>query len=234
MDKLKGFLFDAFGFYKRNFLGIWNLLYPLILPIAAINAMFVTSVEVGGEDSSLLLSIELFSYPIIQAAIILYVSSTISGATFSRSQIYQKALKFWFPLFIFYVVYGLAVLMGIIALIVPGLILLVRLMFGEFYIIFNKDNPIDACKRSFHQTKEYQWVLFFGIFLIACLMGFVEYLLNYILTSLGASPAVSSFVFSLVASMLYCLMTIFIYRLFSYDLDRLQVGPEDDSENNVV
>lgn len=48
MDKLKGFLFDAFGFYKRNFLGIWNLLYPLILPIAAINAMFVTSVEVGG------------------------------------------------------------------------------------------------------------------------------------------------------------------------------------------
>ena len=57
-------------------------------------------------------------------------------------------------------VYGLAVTVGLILLVVPGLIAMVRLAFTPYLIVDRELGPIEAVKASWEATRGHGWSLF--------------------------------------------------------------------------
>ncbi len=73
----------------------------------------------------------------------------------------------FFKYFIGSVLYGVAVAVGLVLLIIPGIILAVRLKFFDYLIIDKGMNPIQALKASWAMTKDHVWELFVLLFVLA-------------------------------------------------------------------
>ena len=58
------------------------------------------------------------------------------------------------------ILYGLAVIVGLVLLIIPGIILGFRLQFYGYLIVEKGLGPLQALNKSFEMTKGYTWQLF--------------------------------------------------------------------------
>jgi len=58
------------------------------------------------------------------------------------------------------ILYGLAILGGLILLIIPGIIIGIRLQFGYYFLIDKKMGPVEALKASWGATRGQTWDLF--------------------------------------------------------------------------
>jgi uncharacterized membrane protein len=58
------------------------------------------------------------------------------------------------------VIYGVVVVIGLILIIVPGIILMNRLMFYPYLIVNKKMGPITALKKSWEMTKDHTGIIF--------------------------------------------------------------------------
>ena len=176
--------------FYQNISGIWNVLFPLIIPLSILG--FVLPQYVPPENTLywVPLGADVIFYPIIQGAVIFYISSVISGKAYSRTDCYHLALKFWLPMFGVYTIGSMAVVLGVILLVIPGFIVYARLMFSEFFCLLDEQDSVDAIKSSWEQTKEYQWQLLVGFALIFIFIGMPLWILEKTIepTSVWTSP----------------------------------------------
>lgn len=83
-------------------------------------------------------------------------------------------------------VYALAVLVGLLLLVVPGLVAAVRLSFTPFLIVDREMAPVDAVKASWAATRGHGWSLF-GLLLVSALI----LLGGLVLLLVGVVPAIA-------------------------------------------
>lgn len=77
-----------------------------------------------------------------------------------------------YPVFLKYlagsILYGLIVLLGLLALIIPGVYLAVKYQFYDYLIVDKKMGPLEALKKSSQLTQGVKWnLLLFWLFLVA-------------------------------------------------------------------
>jgi uncharacterized membrane protein len=79
---------------------------------------------------------------------------------------------------------GLATLIGLILLIVPGIIIAIMVAFSTYAVIDLELGPIEAIKHSARLTKGHRWHLFrFGLVLLGLnLLGFIVLIVGLIVT----------------------------------------------------
>lgn len=95
---------------------------------------------------------------------------------------------------------GLAVILGLVLLIIPGIILAIRFQFAPFLVIEHKMRPIEAMKTSWKMTEGLGWQLFlFGLATAA--IG----LIGFLLFGIGL----------LIAQPVIWLAEIMVYRILS-------------------
>ncbi|MDD5432791.1 MAG: DUF975 family protein [Candidatus Omnitrophica bacterium] len=110
------------------------------------------------------------------AGVIFYIASVLAGCIFYMGYV-TISLKFCdkeekkfsdifssYPLFFNFlfasIVNGIVVFIGLLLLIVPGIILLIRLRYFGYFIVDKSCGPIEALKKSFELTKGSTWNLF--------------------------------------------------------------------------
>ena len=142
---------------------------------------FVLAYAIGGVSSALLDPGQ--GAPITFATTLMSIASGIVGVfvemgllTFALrayDSIDSAGIKdLWNPMPFFYyfaaqVIVGLAVVLGLVLLIVPGIMLALGLMFTSYLVIDKKRGPIEALKESWRITKGHKWQLF--LFVLAIL-----------------------------------------------------------------
>ena len=233
MKKLPYLLKDTWNFFSANLWGIWGILLPLIVPESLLSILLQALFPSEAVVSRLMDIVFVLLYPIIQAATIFYISSVVAGEALSRSTCYRFALKFWAPLFGLYVIGTLAIAAGLVLLIIPGLIVLARLMFSDFYCLLYEQSSINAFSSSWEQTKEHQWVLLAGVVIIAIATSVPMWLLQQSVESIGIFTAFFLFVIGLIEYLLGSLITIFGFSVFTLHIQQLnnqsQRGASNDS-----
>lgn len=65
------------------------------------------------------------------------------------------------------ILYGLLVLIGLVLLIIPGIIAIVRLQFGYYFLIEKDMGPVDALKASWDATRGHGMDLFLFVLMFA-------------------------------------------------------------------
>lgn len=215
MNNLLPFIADAWRFFKKNLVSIFALIMPLVMSVS----IFSTVITYYARDVK---HIEYFAmlpymltFPIYQCAFILYMSSAISGEILQRKQYYQLALKLWFPIVGLYIIATIAILTGLLLLIVPALIVMIRISFSEFYCILYRKSPVDALRLSWNATKEYQGIIFSGFIIIWLVTNIPFWLIKRIFYSMDLWNPITIALCHAAESLFGILLTIFNFRIFT-------------------
>jgi hypothetical protein len=98
----------------------------------------------------------------------------------------QQAAKVWLWMILALVIYAIAVTVGLILLIVPGVILAVSLMFNMFGVALEGQKPVEALNASHHLVWGHWWRTL-GMLLLVCVPILV--LMAVVATTLGIGPS---------------------------------------------
>ncbi|MFH7918276.1 MAG: hypothetical protein QW631_03135 [Candidatus Aenigmatarchaeota archaeon] len=173
------FLFDYsfFGRFPYTFYGRGNRFAELMIETSLLNE---------------------FLFVFILFLLQIFVSSLLIKIAYEKRVDISKAIKFVFGKYLILLVstilFGLIVGAGLILLIIPGIFLLIKLLFYQYAIIIENKGIITSLERSWEITNG-NWLrifaLFIFLFIISLSLGFVCVLLYLIFNWLG----ILSFIF---------------------------------------
>jgi hypothetical protein len=123
-------------------------------------------------------------YPLSTGAQISLYAMIIRGTRLDLKACFSNSRKYLFNLVIGSLIYIFFTFLGLLAFIVPGIIIAVRLSFYCFFIVMDDLKPVDALKKSAQVTKEYTWqianpLIIVGILLVVPLL-LIQLGLNHI------------------------------------------------------
>ena len=212
---------ESLFFFKTNLRSICAVVLPFIIPLEIFYGI-CDALNQGDNDSILWLAsgVGAVFTPIYQGALILYLASILKDENLSVKTCYQQALVFWLPLMVIYILSSLAMAAGFLLLIIPGLIVMGRLAFAEFYCMLHNKTGYESLLASWENSKKELWQLVGGLLLIPLAIIIPLVLLEHFLDVLGLTGPVFTFVSGVISSVLYTLSTIFVFRIYTLDPER--------------
>lgn len=224
MIELKQALNDTWFFFRNNIYWISLIVLPIVIPVEILNAVMTWFID---DEDTLTSSdwmpgvVDIILYPIHQGALIIFLINSLSGEKHTLKQYYQYSFRYWGRLFLLYVIIGIAFGVGLFLLILPGLIVLARVAFSEFYCLFDNRPAIESFSKSWNVTRESQWLLIKGVVVIYVLTMTPFVVLSYVADAFELWGPVLSVVTGSVYSILLTLITIFYFRVYTSDPERL-------------
>ncbi|WCN07781.1 hypothetical protein [Marinomonas mediterranea] len=155
---------------------------------------------------------------LFSALTISYVASVRRGSPSIKSSLLIGMSKI-FPIVMVYILGGLAIASGLMLLIVPGIILMVRLSLSAYYVVLSNLDAVSALKASWHKTKGYFTIIFFAyvaMFVASIALSSTD---SFLIEQMPALKYPLHLVYMIVSELITIMMTIFIYRVFSYSED---------------
>lgn len=230
---------DTFEFFFANFSTITLLILPVILPVTLIGSAvehfwLVTEEDINSQWARVygsLAFMNLLAYPLYHAALVRFMHDRIHGQPSGIAAYYIGALSVYFPLLMLNLLIGFSVLAGLLLLIIPGLILVVRMTFAEFFCVLEQKRPLQAFKASWHGTKSDFWLIINGAAILYASLFVLEWAISQLLGS-GALGFVGDTILGVIFGILYTLFTVFSYRMYVRHTQLSQ--QEADSEDDVI
>ena len=163
--KIKEILKDGLRFLREN---------PIIFVVSFLIALS-TSVSERMMSFSVKYAIFLFFIFFINlflgAVIVRFVYEVKTKSIFSWREIIKFVLSKYFLIIIATIIFYVLMALGSIALIIPGIFLMIKLMFYEYGILLDNEKAISSLKRSWRITKGNWWqLLFLGLIFVTLIM----------------------------------------------------------------
>ncbi len=166
---------EAFRIWWRNLPLLSAIALTVALPDNILFAWVEQTYGATDEWRSLRVSMQFGAVfgPISLGALMLALYRIKSGAAITYGQAIGAGLRNWIPLMLARVIAGIITLLGLLALIIPGLHLLVRWAFLSEAIVL-EGRGRDAFARSSELTAGRRWAIFNAglVFVLAFFLGF--------------------------------------------------------------
>jgi hypothetical protein len=132
--------------------------------------------------------------------------TSAKGKLVSTLDCYRKSWRYFWRLLLFSILFGFAVVIGLILIIVPGLIIIRRYLFTPFYIIDRDLSIGEAMRLSAHQTEQVRGYVWGTIGVLAALTlgsGLVGQLFGFIPGGATIITALLSITYFFIAALRY-------------------------------
>ena len=172
-------------FFKH--LVVFTLVAALIWLPAGLAGFYIESAppELRGFAPFVILAFTFFLQPLSTAIILYGAFQHMRGRSFNLGEAIAGGLARFFPLLGVMLLGTLAIMLGLILLLIPGLILMVMWYVAVPVCVVEKAGPVQSLSRSQELTKGFRWKLF-GLYILAVVIGMVG---GAILPVLGAAVA---------------------------------------------
>jgi hypothetical protein len=215
MSPLSGVLGEAWTLYRRHFAHFILISFVVYLVIASINALLSWAAGAFGAFIGLIFTI--FAVFLLQAALVKAVQDVRDGrADLNLGETLSAALPFVGAVTLASILASIAIGIGLILIIIPGLILLTFWSLIVPWIVLGGSGAFDSFGRSWRTVRGYGWHVF-GTYVIVFLILIVgEIVLSAILLALPFAwrSFISTIVVdSLVAPFIAAVVTLVYYRL---------------------
>ena len=210
-------LMDSWFFFRRHFYAIASIILPIILPIEIVTTFTLQPNPTGEIDYSNYLPVMLISllaYPIYTVGLIYYLASVIEGTPATTNHCWQKGKKYWLPCLILALFAGLTIMLGLMALVLPGILLAIRYSFAEFELVFNQALPTDSLRNSWHMTRDYMGTILGGYVLITLALYTPFWLASKMIERTDPGFWIFDLGSSLYFGLFGTLYTIFAFRIY--------------------
>ena len=216
---------DIFQFFKKNLWAISILTlaieFPFIL-IQNIHYFSSTPSELSNNVSSIFFLITLVIYPFSTGAQISLYSMILRAAKIDLKECVYTSLKNLLNLIFASLIYLSFTFLGLLAFIIPGVIIGVRLSFYGFFIVLDDLKPVDALKKSALATKEYTWLMAGSLFIIGALLIVPLFLIQFMLSRSGLYNLFSATLLDSVFAIMGWLNLILVFRFYCLYKDKIE------------
>jgi uncharacterized membrane protein len=189
--RIGGVFGSAFNVYFRNIVSFTIVAAIVLLPVAVVLSFAIMNQD-PRDPTGFFISVGVATVlgmilqPISTAVILYSAFQDMRGKTASFGEAIGWALNRFLPLLGLGIVYMLGVLAGMIALIVPGYILMVMWAVAIPACVVERTGPIDSLSRSSELTKGNRW----QIFAIILIFGLISGVVGNIVQALGAAGGI--------------------------------------------
>ncbi len=143
---------DSLYFFRRNLLAIAQLCLPLVVLEALATQMMQ---QATGPDASPMydIAVGLLFYPLYTGALILFLDARSRGLQPLKRNLLAATLRMW-PFFALLAASStLLIMLGISLFVLPGLYVMVKLVFAEYLLVLRGLTPMAAMRDSFQLTQ---------------------------------------------------------------------------------
>lgn len=210
----------AFDFIKQNFGNTKKLIIYLVV-LAAVSGVAMFMPEIGiyvAPVLSIVASVLILTYVVTYMN--LYVGSSDGKVTEEDAMSVTMGNiggVFWAG-FLFFV----AVVIGIIFLVIPGIFLSVACGFFGFCVVNYRLGAVDSLKKSYELTKNNWWVTFGYLFVVGLVLGILSAIISWTLTAalvfLGTVGIVLATFVSYTISFIVSILSYFALGVHFYNL----------------
>lgn len=201
-------------FFRQHLVTLAKIQLPFLAVIGVLGFVLhgnSASSDTNAAGSVLLLGLlQLGLLPLYWGATIFYMQSVLDGKPISPMNAISLGITSWGRLLITYILNGLAVLLGLIALVLPGVIVGVRLAFADYICVLENKSATEAIKQSWTQSQPYFWMLLQGFILIFLTLFLLEVLIQQVV-----GMNIVGMLLSLVVDFCGVMLTVFGFRIFS-------------------
>ena len=215
MNPLSGVLGEAWALYKRHAAHFILISFSIYLVIAVVTALLSLALGSFGAIVGAILS--LFGAFLLQAALVKSVQDARDGrAELDLAATIRAALPFVVSVGIAAIFAAIAISIGYVLIIVPGLILLTFLCLIVPEIVIGGATAYESFGRSWRTVRGYAWHVFATIVLVAVIMILAQFVVGLILLALPSAVrnSIADFIVGLlVAPFLAAVVTLVYDRL---------------------
>jgi hypothetical protein len=215
MSPTDGVIQDAFQLYRRNFAHLFLIAFFIYVVIAVLGAILTA---IGGVLPLLLASaLSIIGLFLVQAALVEAVADIRDGRVdMTIGETWSRGLSRMGPVAAAGIIAGIAITIGFLILIVPGLFLMTIWAVIVPAIVLEGRGVFESFSRSQQLVKGYGWPVFGIIILVILILFLVSIVLSLILLALpqGAQSFVSQIVSgSLTGPFSAAVTTLLFFRL---------------------
>lgn len=213
------YLKQSYYFFRSNFSNLLSIQLPFIAVLMLVQHTVIGTIEEGANlqnDLFLLTTMDLLFVPIYLGATIFYMQSIVDSRAITTLQAWGWGLQNWGRLFFTFLLSALAISMGLMLLVVPGLYIAVRLGLANQVCLLERKSPIEAMKLSWAGTADIFWTLAKGLAIIYGLLFVGELLLAPVVEG----NAILGFVGSAALDFLNVFGAIYTFRIYRAWRDR--------------
>jgi hypothetical protein len=201
---------DSLYFFRRNFASILTLCLPLVI-LEALTKQLLASAA-SDSPASWQLLIGLLFYPLYTGALILFMDAKSRSEVPATRNLLAAALRMWPTFAVLTALSTLLIMAGLSLFIVPGVWVMIKLVFSEYLLVLRGLGPLDAMRESFKMTRGHVVRILVCVLFVYIPLSVLEGLSFYVLPD-QQSPALSLLVDS-VSSFLQLFISVVMFRLF--------------------
>lgn len=228
--KLKLIITDSALFFWRNLNQIALLCLPWLFAGAVVEYLAVVNQDAFGEKPMYFAAwiFNMLVYPIYTAALIHLMALQAQGKRPGNPELFRLALKSWQSLLILHIMSSVLFLCGLMLFVLPGIWVMVRLSFSQFYLVLDKLNPIEAIQKSFFATRKHMAAIFLLIILFLIPVFVLSLVIGQLIAGIPqARPII------VIAETILSFYVLFVYVLiFRVFMSAVKEGPEDSQESS--
>ncbi|MEG4318224.1 MULTISPECIES: glycerophosphoryl diester phosphodiesterase membrane domain-containing protein [unclassified Microcoleus] len=205
---------SAINLLRETFAAIRDLYTPLLiinspsLIFAVLEIFNLGSAGVGLTFINLYVVI-----PFLSGAMIFYICRSFTENPVTVNEAFQQANRRLLPILSSYILSMLFILLGFIALIIPGFYVSFRLTFSLFAAVLDNSSAQDSIRKSWELTKGHWWLVCRSTFLIV-LVFLMPLILIVLLVDLTGQSLASQIVSNILVFLILPFMTVYIVLLY--------------------
>jgi uncharacterized membrane protein len=201
---------DSLYFFRRNFASILTLCLPLVI-LEALSKQLLGS-ALGDGSASWQLLVGLLFYPLYTGALILFLDAKSRGDEPAKRNLLAATLRMWPTFAVLTALSTLLIMAGLSLFVVPGVWVMIKLVFSEYLLVLRGLGPLDAMRESFKMSKGHVVRILVCVLFVYIPLSILEGLSFYVLPD-QQSPLLSLIVDS-VSSFLQLFISVVMFRLF--------------------
>ena len=208
---------ETFTFFRVYARDIATFLLYATFPVIIIEnflSYYAAVYDFSPEIKTLPILIHFMYQPIYTGGLIFMISRLVSGDSWSVKESLLVGLGCWLNLLVVNVISSVLIILGLLALILPGLFIFARLSLAEFSVVLERLSPIDALIHSNRITKRFTWQIMGSVLLLSALLIGVKLLINIIITTFSLKHLFVFMVSELIIIILWSTLTILLFRYY--------------------
>jgi len=202
---------DSLYFFRRNFASILTLCLPLVILEALAKQLLASATGPDGSASWQLLTGLLF-YPLYTGALILFLDARSRGEAPAKRDLLAATLRMWPTFAVLTALSTLLIMAGLSLFIIPGVWVMIKLVFSEYLLVLRGLGPLDAMRESFKMSRGHLTRILVCVLIVYIPLSLLEGLSLYVLPE-QQSPMLSLTVDS-ISSFLQLFISVVMFRLF--------------------
>ncbi|MEF1288450.1 hypothetical protein [Vibrio sp. M260118] len=218
---------ECFYFSKSNFGPIFKL-FGLYVIISSLLNPFVEYLSLNSNLNWGTLTYQVMLgliYTYLMIKFIQFMASTVTGDSVQSRFSWNQ----WWRLLLVYIFYGLAVMVGFIALILPGIYLAAKYAFADFEVVLNDKPVLSALHESWNDTKGITGRLMS----VTTVIAVFQFAIGFIIGAVGELSSVMYFITDIVGGIVSSSVMVFTSVVYFRLYTESRVIENDSVENNL-